>query len=124
MRSIFASGLRDIIGWGWHPTTGELWAMDHGMDWLGDDEQPEELNKMEKDKHYGWPYFYGANKVNPPVDPPVGLEKSDFAKVVVPMAMGYTAHSSPMQMAFYKGAMFPAEFQGDAFISMRGSWNR
>ena len=49
-RSIFASGLRDTIGWGWHPQTGELWGMDHGIDWLGDNNQPEELNRIEKGK--------------------------------------------------------------------------
>ena len=124
MRAIFASGLRDTIGWGWHPVSGELWGMDHGMDWLGDDEQPEELNKIEKDKHYGWPHLYGANKFNPHIDPPAGVEKSEWAKVSVPMAAGYTAHSSPMQMAFYAGTDFPADCQGDAFIAMRGSWNR
>ena len=98
--------------------------MDHGIDWLGGDEQPEELNKIERDKHYGWPYFYADNKVNPHIDPPGGLEKSDYAKVVVPMTLGYPAHASPMQMTFYGGTQFPAAYQGDAFVCMRGSWNR
>ena len=124
MRAIFASGLRNTIGFGWHPKTGELWGMDHGMDWLGDDEQPEELNRIEKDRHYGWPHHYGANKVNPHIDPPAGVEKSEWAKVSTPMAAGYVAHSAPMQLAFYTGAQFPAEYQGDAFVAMRGSWNR
>ena len=124
MRAIFASGLRNTVGFGWHPKTGELWGMDHGMDWLGDDEQPEELNKIEKDRHYGWPHLYGANKANPHTDPPAGVERSEWAKVSTPMALGYVAHSAPMQLAFYTGAQFPAEYQGDAFVSMRGSWNR
>jgi len=54
-RGVFASGLRDTIGWGWHPDTGELWGMDHGIDWWGDDVPAEELNHIEKGKRYGWP---------------------------------------------------------------------
>ncbi len=123
-RSIFASGLRDMIGWGWHPETGELWGMDHGIDWLGDDIQPEELNRIEHGKRYGWPYVYADNQINPRGDPPGGLLKREWAKSSTPMVLGYTAHSSPMQMSFYRGGQFPAEFIGDAFVSMRGSWNR
>lgn len=123
-RSIFASGLRDTIGWAWQPQTGELWGMDHGIDWLGDNSQPEELNHIEKGKRYGWPYLYADNQINAHVDPPGGISKSEWAKISTPMAMGYTAHSAPMQLSFYNGSQFPAEFQGDAFISMRGSWNR
>jgi Raf kinase inhibitor-like YbhB/YbcL family protein len=123
-RSIFASGLRDTIGWGWQPQSGELWGMDHGIDALGDNLQPEELNHIEKGKRYGWPYLFGDNQPNPHLDPPGGLQKSELAKTNVPMAMGYTAHAAPMQMSFYNASQFPAEYQGDAFVSMRGSWNR
>jgi len=123
-RAIWASGLRDTIGWGWHPQTGELWGMDQGMDWLGDDYPPEELNKIERGKRYGWPYFWGDNKVNPHLDPPGKLSKAEWQKVSVPMALGYRPHSAPMQLSFYDGAQFPVEYRGDAFVSMRGSWNR
>jgi Raf kinase inhibitor-like YbhB/YbcL family protein len=123
-RSIFASGLRDTIGWGWHPQTGELWGMDHGIDWLGDDNQPEELNRIEKGKRYGWPYIYADGRMNPHSDPPGGLLKSEWAKSSVPMVLGYTPHAAPMQMSFYQGGQFPQEYIGDAFVSMRGSWNR
>jgi Raf kinase inhibitor-like YbhB/YbcL family protein len=123
-RSIFASGLRDTVGWGWQPQTGELWGMDNGIDALGDNLQPEEFNHIEKGKRYGWPYLFGENELNPHLDPPGGLQKSELAKTNVPMALGYTAHAAPMQMAFYNAAQFPSEYQGDAFVSMRGSWNR
>jgi Raf kinase inhibitor-like YbhB/YbcL family protein len=123
-RSIFASGLRDTLGWGWQPQTGELWGMDNGMDALGDDLPPEELNHIEKGKRYGWPFLFGNNQLNPHIDPPGGIKKSELAAISVPMAMGYTAHATPMQMSFYNASQFPAEYQGDAFISMRGSWNR
>lgn len=123
-RSVFASGLRDTIGWGWHPQTGELWGMDHGMDWLGDDLQPEELNHIQKGKRYGWPFVYGDGGLNPHVDPPGGVKKTHWARDSVSMVLGYTAHAAPMQLSFYNGSMFPKEFQGNAFVSMRGSWNR
>jgi glucose/arabinose dehydrogenase len=123
-RSIFASGLRDTVSWGWQPQTGELWGMDNGMDALGDNLQPEELNHIEKGKRYGWPYLFGDNQPNPHLDPAGGLQRSELAKINVPMALGYTAHTAPMQMSFYNASQFPAEYQGDAFVSMRGSWNR
>ena len=123
-RSIFASGLRDTIGWGWQPQTGELWGMDQGMDWLGDNNQPEEVNHIEKGKRYGWPFVYGDGQLNPHIDPPGGIQKSEWAKASVPMVLGYTAHAAPMQLSFYNATQFPLEYQGDAFISMRGSWNR
>jgi phosphatidylethanolamine-binding protein (PEBP) family uncharacterized protein len=123
-RAVFASGLRDTIGWDWHPQTGELWGMDHGMDWLGDDNQAEELNHIEKGKRYGWPYLYADNKPNPHLDPPAGIKKSEWAESSTPMFLGYTAHAAPMQMSFYNGTQFPAEYRGDAFVSMHGSWNR
>jgi Raf kinase inhibitor-like YbhB/YbcL family protein len=123
-RSVFASGLRDLVGWGWHPETGELWGVDHGIDWLGDDAQPEELNRIEKGRRYGWPFFYADNQENEQLVPPGGLKKEELKRASTPMVLGYTAHSSPMQMSFYTANQFPAEYRGDAFVSMRGSWNR
>ncbi|RYD25454.1 MAG: PEBP family protein, partial [Verrucomicrobiaceae bacterium] len=123
-RSIFAAGLRDPVGWGWHPVTGELWEVDHGIDWLGDEIPPEEVNKLEKGKFYGWPYVYADNQLNPRLDPVGGLLKSDWLESSTPMVLGYKAHAAPMQMSFYNGAQFPKEYAGDAFVSMRGSWNR
>lgn len=123
-RSIFASGLRNTIGFDWHPQTGELWGMDHGIDWLGDDTQPEELNKLERGKRYGWPYFFADNQANPHQKPPGSLPPEEWKTGSTPMVMGYTAHAAPMQMAFYAASQFPKEYQGDAFVAMRGSWNR
>lgn len=123
-RSIFAAGLRNTIGFDWQPQTGELWGMDHGIDWLGDDMQPEELNKLERGKRYGWPYFFADNQANPHQKPPGGLPPEEWKAGSTPMVMGYTAHAAPMQMAFYAAGHFPADYQGDAFVAMRGSWNR
>lgn len=123
-RSIFASGLRNTIGFDWSPETGELWGMDHGIDWLGDDTQPEELNKLERGKRYGWPFFFADNQENPHQKPPGKLPPAEWRAGSTPMVLGYTAHAAPMQMAFYSGRQFPAEYRGDAFVAMRGSWNR
>ena len=123
-RTIFASGLRHTIGFGWHPSTGELWGMDQGIDWLGDTQQIEELNRIEPGKAYGWPYIYGMGGWNPQDEPPGGLTMEDWDRMSERPVLGYDPHAAAMQMAFYRGAMFPASEQGNAFVSMRGSWNR
>ncbi|MDB5661547.1 MAG: hypothetical protein JWS10_4162 [Cypionkella sp.] len=122
-RTIFASGLRNTIGFDWQPGSGQLWGMDHGIDWLGDDAQIEELNHIRQDQKYGWPYIFGMNEFNPQDNPPNGMSLETWAKHSTKPVLGYTAHSAPMQMAFYDGAMFP-DWQGDAIVAMRGSWNR
>ena len=123
-RTIFASGLRNTIGFDWQPRTGELWGMDHGIDFLGDDEQQEELNKIELGKQYGWPHVYGAGAIYPQSTPPGDITKQQWKERSEPMVLGYTAHAAPMQLVFYRGGSFPAEYQGDAFVTLRGSWNR
>ncbi|MGF9567580.1 YbhB/YbcL family Raf kinase inhibitor-like protein [Neorhizobium sp. BT27B] len=123
-RTIFASGLRNTIGFDWEPTTGALYGIDHGIDWLGDEVQIEELNRIEQGKKYGWPYVYGMSGINPHINPPEGITLDQWAKQSTEPVLGYTAHSAPMQMAFYGGTAFPADYKGDAFIAMRGSWNR
>ncbi|SFV27951.1 Raf kinase inhibitor-like protein, YbhB/YbcL family [Devosia crocina] len=123
-RTIFASGLRNTIGYDWHPETGELWGLDHGIDFLGDDVQPEELNRLEQGKQYGWPHVHGEGDFNPQSTPVGGITKQQWRDQSEPMVIGYTAHAAPMQFRFYTGSGFPAEYQGDAFATMRGSWNR
>jgi Raf kinase inhibitor-like YbhB/YbcL family protein len=123
-RRIFATGLRNTIGFDWNPTTGELWGLDNGIDFLGDDSQPEELNKIEFGKQYGWPHIYGAGDINPQSTPPGGITKEEWKARSTPQVLGYTAHAAPMQLVFYTGHSFPPEYVGDAFATMRGSWNR
>lgn len=123
-RAIFASHLRNTIGFDWEPGTGRLYGADHGIDWLGDEEQPEEFNLIEKGKNYGWPYVYAFSSFNPHMNPPEGITLAEWAKMSTEPLAGYTAHSAPMQMAFKAGNGWPAEYKGDAFIAMRGSWNR
>lgn len=123
-KRVFASGLRNTIGFDWHPRTKALWGMDHGIDWLGDDLQPEELNRIEDGKRYGWPYAYGEGAVNPSIDPPKGTTKEEWAKGSEKMAVGYTAHAAPLAFSFYTGTAFPERYRGGAFVTFHGSWNR
>lgn len=123
-RIIFATGLRNTIGFDWHPRTGELWGFDHGIDHLGDDQQTEEVNLIQLGEKYGWPHVYGLAGINPQSTPPGGITKQQWRATSRPMTRGYTAHAAPMQFVFYRGGSFPAEYTGDAFATMRGSWNR
>ena len=123
-KQIFASGLRNTIGFDWSPD-GALYGWDQSIDWKGDDECKEEINRIEKGKRYGWPYVYEDGKYDPqqvPADKGYTLARWR-AESTSPEAM-YTAHSAGMQFRFYRGSMFPAEFRGDAFATLHGSWNR
>jgi glucose/arabinose dehydrogenase len=125
-RTIFARGLRNTIGFAWHPTTGALWGVDHGSDWLGDDAPPEELNLLVEGGHYGWPYLYNNNRPTPA--DLVALRGpgwiAAFAREATPPVLGYTAHAAPMQIVFATKTKFPEAYRGDAFVTFRGSWNR
>ncbi|MGN6495605.1 MAG: PQQ-dependent sugar dehydrogenase [Agriterribacter sp.] len=121
---IYAKGLRNTIGFAWHPQTKELWGLDHGIDWLGDDDQKEELNHIQQNAHYGWPYIYGEGKYNPADRPPGDTTYQEFLEMSTLPVLTYQAHAAPMQLAFYTAGMFPEEYNGDAFATMRGSWNR
>ncbi|SKB79078.1 PQQ-dependent sugar dehydrogenase [Dyadobacter psychrophilus] len=123
-RKIFAKGLRNTIGFGWHPETSELWGMDHGIDWLGDDEQKEEVNQIKQNAHYGWPFIHGEGKYNPGTRPTGDTTYQQYLQKTTLPSLTYQAHSAPMSMAFYTGSMFPGEYKNDAFVAMRGSWNR
>ncbi|MBW3622219.1 MAG: PQQ-dependent sugar dehydrogenase [Armatimonadetes bacterium] len=124
-RAIFARGLRNTIGFGWHPETGEMWGMDHGSDWLGDDFPPEELNRLQNGGDYGWPFIYAKRHIINLQSYPIPMSRIRArAEKSVPSVLEYTAHSSPLQMAFYTGQQFPAAYRNDAFVAMRGSWNR
>jgi len=98
--------------------------MDHGIDWLGDNDQREELNEIVEGAKYGWPWVYADSKINPHPKPPPAFTAEEIARMSKEPLLLYTAHSAPLQMAFYTGAMFPAEYRNDAFVAMRGSWNR
>ena len=118
-REIFAKGVRNTVGFDWHPGTGELWFTDNGRDWLGDDRPPDELNRApEAGLHFGFPYCHGTDIT----DPEFGRGK-DCSRYVRP-AIDLGPHVAALGMRFYTGSMFPEEYKGDVFIAEHGSWNR
>lgn len=123
-REIYSSGLRNTVGFAWHPDTGELWGVDNGTDWLGDKEPPEELNRLVQGAKYGWPFVTGKGVPFPFLSPPGGKTAEEWARESRDPVLTYTAHAAPLQMAFYTGRQFPAGYAGDAFVAMHGSWNR
>jgi glucose/arabinose dehydrogenase len=118
-REIFARGVRNTVGFDWHPKTGHLWFTDNGRDWMGDDLPPCELNvAVRAGQHFGYPYCHGADVS----DPEFGDQQPCAS--FTPPAVSFGAHTAPLGIRFYEGAMFPASYRGGAFVAQRGSWNR
>ncbi|AHM58982.1 glucose sorbosone dehydrogenase [Flammeovirgaceae bacterium 311] len=122
-RKVYAKGLRNTFGFDWHPQSRQLWGMDHGIDWLGDEAQREELNLIEEGEDYGWPYVYEDGKSVPHRSPDDKSHSEKAAESKFPV-LTHDAHSSGMGMLFYTGTQFPAEYRNNAFVVFRGSWNR
>jgi len=126
--TVFAEGLRNSMGFDWHPNTGEMWAVDNGSDWRGDDQPPEELNKIQQGNHYGWPFCYDNQAVDPffTAQPSSmnGMSQQDFCNTTTGPELIYQAHSAPIDLLFYTADQFPDDYTNDAFVTMRGSWNR
>jgi Raf kinase inhibitor-like YbhB/YbcL family protein len=122
---IYASGLRNTIGFDWNPTTRALYGWDHGTDWLGDDVSREEINRIENGRRYGWPYVFEDGKPDPSQLPMrEGYTLEQWRKESRDPDLTHTAHSAGLQLQFYRGTQFPSEYRGDAFVTLRGSWNR
>ncbi len=124
-RTIFARGLRNTIGFDWSPVGGGLYGVDNGADTKGDDVPPEELNLIQENKHYGFPYGYGKNVVDETREDPVGSTKEAFLKTAEPDVMEFTSHSAPIAFQFLDdGKALPADWQDDALVCWHGSWGR
>lgn len=116
---VFARGVRNSVGFDWHPATGELWFTDNGRDGMGDDLPPDELNRAPRGGlHFGFPYWHGKDVP----DPKYGrkMKKGAF----VPPERELAPHAAALGMRFYTGAMFPARYRGQIFIAEHGSWDR
>ena len=116
---VVARGVRNSVGFDWHPATGELWFTENGRDWMGDDEPPDELNRVSAaGQHFGYPYCHGAAIA----DPEFGARRncSEFAVPVRELG----PHVAALGMRFYTGGMFPQEYRNQVFIAEHGSWNR
>ena len=115
----FARGIRNSVGFAWHPKTQELWFTDNGRDNLGDDIPPGELNRASKPGlHFGFPFCHGASVA----DPRFGHTRTCSEFQAPAQLLG--PHVAPLGMTFYKGDMFPEEYNHSVFIAEHGSWNR
>jgi len=116
---IVARGVRNTVGFDWHPSTRELWFTDNGGDEMGDDTPPDELNRLSRPGlHFGFPYCHGGDVP----DPEFGRSRPCSAFAAPARKLG--PHVAAIGMRFYTGAMFPAEYRGQIFIAEHGSWNR
>lgn len=116
---VYASGIRNTVGFAWHPTTGELWFTDNGRDELGDDVPRDELNHApEPGLHFGFPYCHQGDVL----DPEYGAGR-DCGDYMAP-AQQLGPHVAALGMRFYTGEMFPAAYRGQVLIAEHGSWNR
>ena len=116
---VFASGIRNSVGFDWHPATNELWLTSNGRDGLGDETPPDVLNHANRQGlHFGFPYCHGGDVP----DPQFGEVRpcGDFA----PPALGLGPHVAALGMRFYTGDMFPERYRNQIFIAEHGSWNR
>jgi glucose/arabinose dehydrogenase len=117
---LFASGIRNTVGFDWDPKTNELWFTDNGRDWLGDNLPPDELNHAPTNGlHFGFPFRYG----NSVADPEWGNKAPPGLKFTAPVQC-LDPHVATLGMRFYRGKMFPAEYRNQVFIAEHGSWNR
>lgn len=116
---VFAQGVRNTVGFDWHPATKELWFTENGRDWLGDMVPPDELNRASSPRlHFGFPYCHGKDIM----DPEFGKERS--CHEFEPPAFELPAHVAALGMRFYTGNLFPEKYRGQIFIAEHGSWNR
>lgn len=119
MRTL-ATGLRNCSGMTVQPATGALWCVVNERDGLGDNLPFEFATSVDQGAFYGWPWYY----IGDHEDPRKKGGRPDLAgKVTVPDVL-MQPHSAPLNIAFYEGANFPADYKGDAFVTMHGSWNR
>jgi glucose/arabinose dehydrogenase len=116
---IAVRGVRNTVGFDWHPVTRELWFTDNGRDLLGDDLPPDELNRVTAAKqHFGFPYCHGAAIVDSEFG--AGKDCRDYT----PPEQALGAHVASLGMRFYTGSLFPSAYHQQVFIAEHGSWNR
>jgi len=115
-----ANGLRNCSGLQLQPKTDALWCVVNERDMLGDDLPPDYATHVKEGGFYGWPWHYiGAHE-----EPRHAGERPDLSDKITTPDVLFQPHSAPLGIAFYEGGQFPAEYQGDAFVALHGSWNR
>lgn len=117
---VFATGLRNSVGFDWSPADGKIYATDNGRDLLGDDFPPCELNRIEKGGFYGWPFANGDRIT----DPDLGKGHEDLIASSIKPVHGFRAHNAPLGICFLKSGAAPSKYRGSALVALHGSWNR
>lgn len=133
----WARGLRNSQGFAWHPKTGAMFATNNGSDMrsstkngeVNDEIPPEDLNKIEAGKHYGWPYCWAETDdlkadSNTLVQDPNFVGEANFCQTATPPAITFISHSTPIGITFLDKTNWPAEYKNDAIVALHGSWNR
>lgn len=116
---VYAHGIRNTVGFTWHPQSKELWFTDNGRDMLGDDMPADELNiAVNKDEHFGYPYCHAGDIADPE------LNKGKKCEEFKAPAAKLTPHGAALGMKFNTGDMFPGQYKNQVFIAEHGSWNR
>ncbi len=116
---VLHQGIRNTVGFTWHPETGDLWFTDNGRDWLGDDEPACELNRAtQANMHFGYPYCHQGDMP----DPEFGENRA--CAEFTPPVQKLGPHVAPLGLEFYQGNQFPKAYQHQILIAEHGSWNR
>jgi glucose/arabinose dehydrogenase len=116
----YAYGIRNPVGIAVNPTTGELWCSVNERDELGNNLVPDYITHVQPGGFYGWPWWY----MGPHQDPRLSGQRADLKSKVITPDVILQPHNASLEMAFYDGTQFPAEYQGDIFAAEHGSWNR
>jgi glucose/arabinose dehydrogenase len=117
-REVVATGIRNSVGFDWHPDTGSFFFTDNGADGMGNDKPPDELNEVRQvGAWYGFPYFGGTDRLP-------GFETKAPPRKQTSSAFDLPPHSAPLGIHFYRGNMFPDEYRGSAFIAEHNDWKR
>jgi len=119
-RRVFATGLRNCSGLTIRPGTDDVWCVVNERDLLGDDLPTEYATHVKPGAFYGWPWRY----IGDHEDPRHAGTRADLAGKVTTPDVLIQPHSAPLGIGFYSGGQFPAEYRGDAFVALHGSWNR
>jgi glucose/arabinose dehydrogenase len=120
---VYAKGLRNCVGEAINPTTGELWCSTNERDALGNNLVPDYVTHVQEGGFYGWPYYYMGPHGGVWDPRHQGRHPELQSKVITPDIL-VNPHFASLEMLFYEGSQFPAEYKGDGFAAEHGSWNR
>jgi glucose/arabinose dehydrogenase len=121
----FASGLRNAVFMTYNPENGDIYATENGRDYLGDNVPPDEVNLIEENNFYGWPYCYGDNIIDRTFD--TSRKADDACSRAIPPKIQIQAHSAPLGLRFMRPSIveqWGEDYKNNLFVAYHGSWNR